>query len=316
MITMPKILETVVIDKKKTWTKNLSSDSNEFLVDLDDNVINELLQKRDLLDQYNIEHFTHLKTQIQHIKQAILIEGCGFCVINGANFTAFDKHELSNIHIIISKIFGELLIQNKQGEQVVEVKDLGKKLSTGGRYHHTKEGGSYHTDGCHIFENPPDYVGLLCLNPAKNGGVSKFVSAYTIHNKLQEDKNLLKILYEKFYMDKRNENQASETSTQFVPIFTYNNEKLNCRCCQRELIDSGHEKMNKPLTESQRNALDNLDKLLANENFAVSYLLKKGDMMYSNNKWLIHDRTDFEDSDDENLKRFLLRTWIREKDNN
>ena len=313
---MSKILETLVIDKKKTWTKNLSNDSNEFLVDLDDNVISELLQKRDLLDQHNIQHFTHLKTQIQHIKQAILIQGCGFCVINGTNFTAFDKHELSNIHILISKIFGELLIQNKHGEQTVEVKDLGKTLSTGGRYHHTKEGGSYHTDGCHIFENPPDYVGLLCLNPAKNGGVSKFISAYTIHNKLQEDKNLLRILYEKFYMDKRNENQADEIPTQFVPIFTYNNGKLNCRCCQRELIDSGHEKMNKPLTEYQKNALDNLDKLLANENLAVSYLLKKGDMMYSNNKWLIHDRTDFEDSDDENLKRALLRTWIREKDNN
>jgi len=313
---MSKILETLVIDKKKTWTKNLSSDSNEFLVDLDDNVIGELLQKRDLLDQHNIQHFTHLKTQIQHIKQAILIQGCGFCVINGTNFTAFDKHELSNIHILISKIFGELLIQNKHGEQIVEVKDLGKTLSTGGRYHHTKEGGSYHTDGCHIFENPPDYVGLLCLNPAKNGGVSKFISAYTIHNKLQEDKNLLRILYEKFYMDKRNENQADEISTQFVPIFTYNNGKLNCRCCQRELIDSGHEKMNKPLTEYQKNALDNLDKLLANENLAVSYLLKKGDMMYSNNKWLIHDRTDFEDSDDENLKRALLRTWIREKVSN
>ena len=313
---MSEILETLVIDKKKTWTKNLSSDSNEFLVDLDDNVIGELLQKRDLLDQHNIQHFTHLKTQIQHIKQAILIQGCGFCVINGTNFTAFDKHELSNIHILISKIFGELLIQNKQGEQIVEVKDLGKTLSTGGRYHHTREGGSYHTDGCHIFENPPDYVGLLCLNPAKNGGVSKFISAYTIHNKLQEDKNLLRILYEKFYMDKRNENQADETPTQFVPIFTYNNGKLNCRCCQRELIEAGHEKMNKPLTEYQKNALDNLDKLLANENLAVSYLLKKGDMMYSNNKWLIHDRTDFEDSDDENLKRALLRTWIREKDNN
>ena len=313
---MSKILETLVIDKKKIWTKNLSSDSNEFLVDLDDNVIGELLQKRDLLDQHNIQHFTHLKTQIQHIKQVILIQGCGFCVINGTNFTAFDKHELSNIHILISKIFGELLIQNKQGEQIVEVKDLGKTLSTGGRYHHTKEGGSYHTDGCHIFENPPDYVGLLCLNPAKNGGVSKFISAYTIHNKLQEDKNLLRILYEKFYMDKRNENQADEIPTQFVPIFTYNNGKLNCRCCQRELIDSGHEKMNKPLTEYQKNALDNLDKLLANENLAVSYLLKKGDMMYSNNKWLIHDRTDFEDSDDENLKRALLRTWIREKASN
>ena len=189
---------------------------------------------------------------------------------------------------------------------------MGKTLSSGGRYHHTKEGGSFHTDGCHIFEKPPDYVGLLCLHPAKEGGASKFISAYTIHNKLQEDKDSLKILYEKFYMDKRNENKTNESLTQFASIFSYNNERLNCRCCQRELIDSGHEKMNVPLTQSQKNALDNLDKLLANENFAVTYLLKAKDMMFSNNNWLIHDRTDFEDFDDDNLKRCLIRTWIRD----
>ena len=71
--------------------------------------------------------------------------------------------------------------------------------------------------------------------------------------------------------------------------------------------------MNIPLTQSQKNALDNLDKLLANENFAVTYLLKAKDMMFSNNNWLIHDRTDFEDFDDDSLKRCLIRTWIRDR---
>ena len=71
----------------------------------------------------------------------------------------------------------------------VDIKDLGKSMKTGGRYHHTKEGGSYHTDGSHLYKNPPDYVGLLCINPAKKGGVSKFMSAYTIHNKLLDQKD-------------------------------------------------------------------------------------------------------------------------------
>ena len=35
-------------------------------------------------------------------------------------------------------------------------------------------------------------------------------------------------------------------------------------------------------------------------------------MMFSNNRWLIHDRTSFEDHDEEKLKRLLVRTWIRE----
>ena len=308
---MPKILETVIVDKKKAWEGNLSN--KDFLVDLDAIVINELVQKRNLLNQHKIQDFPCLKEQILYFKQAILIDGCGFCVINGTNLSIFDRDELININILIAEIFGELLIQNKKGEKLVEVKDLGKTLSSGGRYHHTKEGGSFHTDGCHIFEKPPDYVGLFCLHPAKEGGASKFISAYTIHNKLQEDKDSLKILYEKFYMDKRNENKTNESLTQFASIFSYNNERLNCRCCQRELIVSGHEKMNVPLTPSQKNALDNLDKLLADENFAVTYLLKSNDLMFSNNNWLIHDRTSFVDFVDENLKRCLLRTWIRDR---
>ena len=266
-----------------------------------------------MLKQHKIQDFPCLKEQILYFKQAILIDGCGFCVINGTNLSIFDRDELININILVAEIFGELLIQNKKDEKLVEVKDLGKTLSSGGRYHHTKEGGSFHTDGCHIFEKPPDYVGLLCLHPAKEGGASKFISAYTIHNKLQEDKDSLKILYEKFYMDKRNENKTNESLTQFASIFSYNNERLNCRCCQRELIDSGHEKMNVPLTQSQKNALDNLDKLLANENFALTYLLKSNDLMLSNNNWLIHDRTNFVDFNDEKLKRCLLRTWIRDR---
>ena len=307
---MSEILETLVVDKKKVWGKNLVD--KDFLVDLDADVIKELVQKRNLLEQHKLQDFPCLKKQVLDFKQNILIDGCGFCVIAGNSLSIFEKDELININILVAKIFGELLIQNKKGEQFVEVKDLGKTLSSGGRYHHTKEGGSFHTDGCHIFEKPPDYVGLLCLSPAKEGGASKFISAYTIHNELQEDKDSLKILYEKFYMDKRNENKANESLTQFSPVFSYYNEKLNCRCCQRELIDSGHEKMNIPLTQSQKNALDNLDKLLANENFAVTYLLKAKDMMFSNNNWLIHDRTDFEDFDDDNLKRCLIRTWIRD----
>jgi alpha-ketoglutarate-dependent taurine dioxygenase len=59
-------------------------------------------------------------------------------------------------------------------------------------------------------------------------------------------------------------------------------------------------------------ALDILDKELQNENNVLTYDLKSGDMMFSNNKWLIHDRTDFIDYDEPDLKRMLIRTWIRE----
>ena len=55
--------------------------------------------------------------------------------------------------------------------------------------------------------------------------------------------------------------------------------------------------------------------LIWQENIVVTYELKTGDFMFSNNSWLIHDRTNFEDHEDENLKRTLVRTWIRERGN-
>jgi alpha-ketoglutarate-dependent taurine dioxygenase len=184
-------------------------------------------------------------------------------------------------------------------------------MKTGGRYHHTKEGGSYHTDGSHLYKNPPDYVGLLCINPAKKGGVSKFMSAYTIHNKLLNHKEILEVLYNKFHHDRKNEHLENEEPTRFEPIFEFLNDDLKFKY-QRELIETGHEKANQPLDEKQIQAINLLEEILRDSNQMVTYDLQSGDMMFSNNRWLIHDRTSFEDHEDENLKRLLIRTWIRE----
>ena len=305
------MLEEIIVDKNKAWGRELEKDTDKFLVDVNDEVINEIRSKRMEIHSENESDFPILTNQIKIFKRDILINGCGFFVINGSKFSEFSYDEMNSILKIISKIIGELLEQNKDHEKVVEIKDLGKTMKAGSRYHHTKEGGSYHTDGCHIYHNFPHYVGLVCINPAKSGGESKFASSYTLHNQLLEEKNLLKILYEKFHIDKRNENEINESPTQYEPIFQYENNNLVFRY-QRELIEAGYKKMNQSLTSIQKDALNALDRALANENFAVTYLMNPYDIMFSNNKWLIHDRNGFEDFDEENKKRVLLRTWIRE----
>ena len=305
------MLEEIIVDKNKAWGRELEKNTDKFLVDVSDEVINEIRSKRMEIHSENESDFPILTNQIKIFKRDILINGCGFFVINGSKFSEFSYDEMNSILKIISKIIGELLEQNKDHEKVVEIKDLGKTMKAGSRYHHTKEGGSYHTDGCHIYHNFPHYVGLVCINPAKSGGESKFASSYTLHNQLLEEKNLLKILYEKFHIDKRNENEINESPTQYEPIFQYENNNLVFRY-QRELIEAGYKKMNQSLTNIQKDALNALDRALANENFAVAYLMNPYDMMFSNNKWLIHDRNGFEDFDEENKKRVLLRTWIRE----
>tara|TARA_B100000809_G_C14670884_1_gene363186 strand:+ start:136 stop:354 length:219 start_codon:yes stop_codon:yes gene_type:complete len=48
------------------------------------------------------------------------------------------------------------------------------------------------------------------------------------------------------------------------------------------------------------------------ENLAVSYELKQGDMIFLNNGRVLHGRTAFEDFEDIDKKRQMIRTWIKD----
>ena len=184
-------------------------------------------------------------------------------------------------------------------------------MKTGGRYHETKEGGSHHTDSPQ-WKDVPDYLSMLCVNSAKKGGSNLFLSAYTIHNKIfQEKKDLLNLFYEKFHFDKRGEFKENESPTTFEPIFKYENNHLMFRYL-RNYIDAGHEIVEKPLTNEQNNILNELDKIIHDDEFSVSYDLKKFDMTFFNNHRIIHGRTSFEDHDEIKKKRYMVRTWIKE----
>ena len=59
------------------------------------------------------------------------------------------------------------------------VKDLGQSSADPNvRIYQTSERQGYHTDSC-------DVVGLLCLQPAKRGGLSSLVSSVTLYNDIR-----------------------------------------------------------------------------------------------------------------------------------
>jgi hypothetical protein len=236
-------LEEEIINPIVAWDQTLEKNSEKFNFSLDNECLKELKQNEIKLSNQNPIDFKILSKFVKNLKNNVLINGCGFFVINGKELLNFNNDQKKDINILISKLIGKLLEQNKNHELSVEIKDLGKSMKTGGRYHQTKEGGSYHTDGSHLYKNPPNYVGLLCINPAKKGGSSKFMSAYTIHNKLLTQKNLLEILYQKFHHDRKNEHLENEEPTRFEPIFEFSNNKLKFKY-QKELIETGHEKAN------------------------------------------------------------------------
>ena len=308
---MKEILDKIITDEHLVWDKTLTNKKQKFVADLNPRTVAELIKRRNELDNLNENDLLLLKSEILEFKKKIL-DGFGLFIINGACLKDFSLKEKISIYTLIAEILGELIIQNIKQEKIVEIKDVGKSMQSGGRYHETREGGSHHTDSPQ-WEDVPDYLGLFCVHNAKKGGTNLFLSAYTIHNRiLKGRKDLLDILYEKFHFDKRGEFKEGESSTVFEPIFKFKDGKLYFRYL-RNYIDAGHGIQNQPLSESQKEALIYLDNSMLEEDMIMSYDLKPDDMVFSDNHWIVHGRTAFEDSDDPNLKRLMLRTWIKDK---
>ena len=309
---MNETFDKIITDERLAWDKTLSDKKEQFVVHLDSEIIQELTERRNELDSINQNNLPLFKKKILDFRNEMLLDGVGLFVIDGICMESFSVKEKTSIYTLAAKILGELIIQNIQQEKIVEVKDVGKSMKTGGRYHETKEGGSHHTDSPQ-WKNVPDYIGLFCVHNAKKGGTNLFLSAYTIHNRiLQERKDLLDIFYEKFHFDKRGEFKDGESPTVFEPIFEFKDERLYFRYL-RNYIDTGHDIQNQPLSKLQEEALTYLDNLMRRDEMVMRYDLKPGDMVFSDNHWIVHGRTLFEDYDNENLKRLMLRTWIRDK---
>ena len=309
---MKEILDKTITDKHLAWNKTLTDEKQQFVVYLDSEIIEELIERRNELDGLDENDLPLLKNKILDFRKEMLIDGVGLFLINGICLENFSMKEKISIYTLITKILGELIIQNIRQEKIVEIKDVGKSMKTGGRYHETKEGGSHHTDSPQ-WKDVPDYLSLFCVHNAKKGGTNLFLSAYTIHNKIYEERNdSLHMFYEKFHFDKRGEFKDGESPTVFEPIFMFKDKRLYFRYL-RDYIDAGHDIQNQPLSESQKTALTYLDNLMRRDEMIMRYDLKPGDMVFSDNHWIIHGRTPFEDHDDKNMKRLMLRTWIRDK---
>ena len=304
------MLQKIITDKNFVWDKHTSSKLENFVVKISNNAITELKNNRNFLN--NSEHaFSILQKEILDFKKKFLAEGIGFFIIDGKCFTDFSKEELIEIYQNVCRILGTLYVQNNKNQKLVQVQDSGKSMKSGGRYHQTKEGGSYHTDSPQ-WEKVPDFIGMCCINPAKKGGESKFVSVYSIHNKmLKEHKQFLEMLYQQFHFDKRGEFESKESPTVFEPIFTYNNNQLKCRYL-RDYINDGQMIQNTPLSKEQNEALDIFDKIIHDENLVVSYKLRQNEMVFFNNNRVMHGRTSFEDFEGIENKRLMIRTWIKD----
>jgi alpha-ketoglutarate-dependent taurine dioxygenase len=242
--------------------------------------------------------------------RTVLENGRGFAIIQGPNRDCYSPQEMQVCYWLIGQLLGRPLSQNVQGTLLYDVRDTGQDVRYGARFSVTNAESSFHTDNS-FGAGVADYVGLLCIQPAKSGGLSQVVSGYSVHNELlARHRDSLEVLYQPFHIDRRGGVQPGEEPTVQRPVLSWEDGGLVYRYL-RYWIESGHDKINQPLSLDQRRALDALDEVANDPSLRAEFALKQGDLFFINNRWILHNRTAFEDHDEKERRRHLVRLWLR-----
>lgn len=185
-----------------------------------------------------------------------LEDGRGFILVKGLPIDRYSEADASTIYWGIGQHMGLPVSQNAAGDLLGHVRDTGRSIADPSvRGYQTRIRLPYHTDGS-------DVVGLLCFRPAKSGGLSSIVSSTTVFNEVVWRRpDLVELMYEPFFYDRREEQAPGEEPWYQSPIASYVDDKLSIRYI-RGFIESAQRFPEVPrLTDRQRELLDLVDSI-------------------------------------------------------
>lgn len=228
-----------------------------------------------------------------------LENGRGFALMRGLPVDRYSDDDINAIYYGLALNLGQPVGQNPQGDLIGQVMNVGDLNDKNTRVYQTNLYLPYHTD-------PSDVVGLLCLRKAKSGGLSSLVSVHAVHNELvKRFPEYLGLFYKQWYYAHLGEDLPSPTS-----LFAMHDGKLNFRYL-RQYIELGHEIRNHPLSAVEIEALDILDSIIQQPELRLDMMLEPGDIQLANNHLVLHSRTSFEDFEEQEKRRKLLRLWLK-----
>lgn len=246
-----------------------------------------------------------LGVKLQAVRQEIL-EGRGFVLLRGFDIDRYALEDAALAYWCIGTYLGRGVAQNAQGDVLGHVTNVGADYRTDprARGYQTRQSLPYHNDA-------GDIVGLLCIHPARAGGVSRIVSSTALHNELLRQRpDLLRLAYADFFFDRRGEAPEGKPPYYPGPLFSRLGPHLFGRY-NRAYIESAQRFADVPrLSGTQIELLDWMDRQCNDETMHLSMELARGDMQFISNYTTLHSRTDYEDDPDPRLRRHLLRLWL------
>jgi hypothetical protein len=200
--------------------------------------------------------------------------------------------------------------QGKASQFMSDVRDAGGTYrSTAGRGYNTRSALDFHADAA-------DIVGLMCLHIARSGGESMISSSVAAHNvMLAERPDLVAELYQPVVFSRQGEQAPEEPPYYAASVFGLKDGQFACRHIRNHVRSAQQSFPEIPrLTAAQTEALDYFDEVLRRPDLCFRMDFEPGDVQLINNHVVLHSRTDYEDHDEPERKRHLLRLWISSPD--
>ncbi len=297
--------------------------TSDWLLNLDPKAEDELDQLAQRIEQHPVQLLQRqvtsfsipaLRELMQRLKEK-LDNGAGFAVLDRMATQRYSLETLIEVYWLLGQLIGRPVAQKWNGEMIYDVRDTGIEFQYGVRGSRTSVELLFHTDNAFGYM-VPDYVGLFCKSPAREGGISRFCSLYTLHKRLEQSHpDVLKQLYQPVLYDRQKEHHVDAPPVCMAPFFSWKNDRLTARA-NTSLIRKGHEVAGQAMSPELKNALDVVDMVCASEDLWFEAPLEAGQIQYLNNHEIGHYRSAFTDFDEPEKKRHLFRLWHRDEGTN
>lgn len=234
--------------------------------------------------------------------------GRGIVLLRGLPVARYSREDMCRMFWGLGTHFGHAVSQSLMGDRLGHVTDVSGE-NPGERGYRSRRELDMHTDS-------DDILMMMCLQNAKHGGQSRFVSALSVYNEmLAAHPQLLAPLLRGFRYHWRGEQAEGEApiTTFRVPVFSRCNDMLSC-VYLRAFIDMAADDLGEPLSDTEKAALDAFERLAGHADLQLALNLEPGDAYLVNNYTVLHSRSAFEDHDDADRRRYLLRLWLKADD--
>lgn len=253
-------------------------------------------------ETFQIPQFSAFVQQMLHE----LEYGLGFVLMRGFPTERYDYEALRRLYWGIGTHVGAAESQNIKGELMQEVRDLGFD------YRLSEHRGSMTAAELRPHCDITDVVALLCIRTARRGGTSTIRSSMTIYNEvLRDHPEYLESLHRGFHfeLDGKGPTGAADEVTHRIPVFSWHQGYLACRFNQKA-IEGGAPKAGTPLADVEQAAVDFVGRTAVRNDVELNMSFEPGDIQWLNNHVILHSRTGYEDHDEPERKRLLLRLWL------